>query len=145
MIINNLSLLFSQHSPISTLRDPSYLESLSYLHLLPPQNMEHCISFGVFNLKLSPTMLQLGQNKINFTFEDQVLPIKACAYLIFVIFFTQVKFLENRIYTEKRVNYYKLYSKYYRLHSKLPIFRVKSVQIYTGQFFYTGTACGACD
>ena len=28
-----------------------------------------------------------------------------CAYLIFVISFTQAKFLENRIYTEKRVNY----------------------------------------
>ena len=43
-------------------------------------------------------------------------------------FFTQAKFLENKIYTEKRVNYNKL-------HSKLPIFRVKSVKIYTGQFF----------
>ena len=30
------------------------------------------------------------------------------AYLIFVIFFTQSKFLENKIYTEKRVNYDKL-------------------------------------
>ena len=36
-------------------------------------------------------------------------------------FFTQAKFLENKIYTEKRVNYDKL-------HSKLPIFRVKSVK-----------------
>ena len=27
------------------------------------------------------------------------------AYLIFVIFFTYAKFLENKIYTEKRVNY----------------------------------------
>ena len=42
----------------------------------------------------------------------------AMPYLIFVIFFTLAKFLENRIYTEKR--------------SKLPIFRSKS-------------ACGACD
>ena len=40
-------------------------------------------------------------------------------------FFTQAKFLENEIYTEKRVNYDKL-------HSKLPIFCVKSVKIYTG-------------
>ena len=40
-----------------------------------------------------------------------------CSYLIFVIFFTQAKFLENKIYTEKRVNYDKL-------HSKLPILRV---------------------
>ena len=38
--------------------------------------------------------------------------------------------MENKIYTEKRVNYDKL-------HSKLPIFRVKSVKIYTGQFFLT--------
>ena len=64
------------------------------------------------------------------------------SYLIFVIFFTQAKFLENEIYTEKRVNYDKLHSKlpilrvnYDKLHSKLPIFRVKSVKIYTGQFF----------
>ena len=27
------------------------------------------------------------------------------AYLIFVIFFTQARFLENKIYTEERVNY----------------------------------------
>ena len=71
-------------------------------------------------------------------------------------FFTQAKFLENKIYTEKRVNYDKLHSKllilrvnydklhsklpilrvnYDKSHSKLPIFRVKSVKIYTGQFF----------
>ena len=31
--------------------------------------------------------------------------ILTCTYLIFVIFFTQAKFLENEIYTEKRVNY----------------------------------------
>ena len=65
-------------------------------------------------------------------------------YLIFVIFFTQAKFLENKIYTEKRVNYDKLHSKlpilrvnYDKLHSKLPIFRVKSVKIYTGQKKFT--------
>ena len=74
------------------------------------------------------------------------------SYLIFVIFFTQAKFLENKIYTEKRVNCDKLHSKlpilrvnYDKLHSKLPIFRVKSVKIYTGQFFYTDTVCGVCD
>ena len=46
-------------------------------------------------------------------------------------FFTRAKFLENKIYTEKRVNYDKLYSKlpilrinYDKLHSKLPILRV---------------------
>ena len=44
-------------------------------------------------------------------------------YLIFVIFFTQAKFLENKIYTEKR--------------QFLPIFRVKSVKIYTGQKKFT--------
>ena len=48
-------------------------------------------------------------------------------------FFTQAKFLENKIYTEKTR---KLHSKlpiFRKLHSKLPIFRVKSVKIYTGQ------------
>ena len=65
---------------------------------------------------------------------------KAEAYLIFVIFFTQATFLENKIYTEKRVNYDKLHSKlpilrvdYDKLHSNLPIFRVKSLKIYIGQ------------
>ena len=55
-------------------------------------------------------------------------------------FFTQAKFLENEIYTEKRVNYDKLHSKlpilrvnYDKTHSKLPFFRVTSEKIYTGQ------------
>merc|ERR1712163_92846 len=48
------------------------------------------------------------------------------AYLIFVIFFTLAKFLENKIYTEKR--------QFFALNlSKMPIFRFKSVKIYTGQ------------
>ena len=62
------------------------------------------------------------------------------AYLIFVIFFTRAKFLENKIYTEKtrklRQNTHKIanFLHYYgKIHSKLPIFRVKSVKIYTCQ------------
>ena len=53
------------------------------------------------------------------------------AYLIFVIFFTQAKFLENKIFTKKRVNYDKL-------HSKLPILRV-NYENYTVncQFFWS--------
>ena len=35
---------------------------------------------------------------------------------------------------------------YGKIHSKLPIFRIKSVKIYNGQFFfYTDTVCGVCD
>ena len=59
-------------------------------------------------------------------------------------FFTQAEFLENKIFTEKRVNYDKLHStlpilrvNYYKLHRKLPIFAVKSVKIYTGQKKFT--------
>ena len=62
------------------------------------------------------------------------------AYLIFVIFFTRAKFLENKIYTEKArklrqntqkiANFLRCYGK---IHSKLPIFRFKYVKIYTGQ------------
>ena len=52
-------------------------------------------------------------------------------------FFTQATFLENKIYTEKRVNYDKL-------HSKLPNLRVKSEKIYTGQKKFTA-ARGAPD
>ena len=67
---------------------------------------------------------------LRFSHNIMILP---WAYLLFVIFFTQTKFLENKIYTEKRVNYDKLHSKlpilrvnYDKLHSKLPIFRIKS-------------------
>ena len=59
-------------------------------------------------------------------------------------FFTQAKFLENKIYTEKtrklRQNTQKIanFLRYYgKIHSKLPIFRVKSVKIYTGQKKFT--------
>ena len=65
-------------------------------------------------------------------------------YLIFVIFFTQAKFLENEIYTKKarklRQNKQKIanFLRYYgKIYSKLPIFRVKSVKIYTGQKKFT--------
>ena len=65
-------------------------------------------------------------------------------YLIFVIFFTQAKFLENKIYTEKtrklRQNTQKIaiFLRYYgKIHSKLTIFRVKSVKIYTRQKKFT--------
>ena len=60
------------------------------------------------------------------------------AYLIFVVFFTRTKFLENKIYTEKtrklRQNTQKIanFLRYYgKIHSKLPIFCVKSVKIYS--------------
>ena len=43
--------------------------------------------------------------------------LKMEPYLIFVIFFTQANFLENKIYTEKRLNYDKI-------HRKLSIFCV---------------------
>ena len=52
--------------------------------------------------------------------------------------------MENKIYTEKRVNYDKLHSKlpilrvnYNKLHSKLPFFRIKSEKNYTGQKKFT--------
>ena len=67
-------------------------------------------------------------------------------YLIFVIFFTRTKFLENKIYTEEtrklRQNTQKIaiFLRYYgKIHSKLTIFRVKSVKIYTGQKKFTRT------
>ena len=67
-------------------------------------------------------------------------------YLIFVIFFTQSKFLENKIYTKKtrtlRQNTQQIanFLRYYgKIHSKLPIFRVNSVKIYTMQIFFTQT------
>ena len=75
---------------------------------------------------------------------NQALEELLISYLIFVIFFTRAKFLENKIYTEKtrklRQNTQKIanFLRYYgKIHSKLPIFRVKSVKIYTGQKFFT--------
>merc|ERR1712004_908811 len=66
--------------------------------------------------------------------------IESSSYLIIVIFFTLTQFLENKIYTEKtrklRQNTQKIanFLRYYaKIHSKWPIFRVKSVKIYTGQ------------
>ena len=77
-----------------------------------------------------------------FNLRKLVTTFSSCSYLIFVICFTRAKFLENKIYTEKtrklRQNTQKIanFLRYYgKIHSKLPIFRVKSVKIYTGQFF----------
>ena len=66
------------------------------------------------------------------------------AYLIFVIFFTRAKFLENKIYTKKtrklRQNT-QLIANFLRyddkIHSKLPNFRVKSEKIYIFVGFVT--------
>ena len=59
------------------------------------------------------------------------------AYLIFVIFFTQAKFLENQIYTEKarklRQNTQK-FANFLRYYGKI---HSKSVKIYTGQKKFT--------
>ena len=56
--------------------------------------------------------------------------------------------MENKIYTEKR-QFLPISANLHRnLHKKrqiLPIFGVKSVKIYTGQFFYKDTVCGVCD
>ena len=93
---------------------------------------------------------------IDFNFEElynfsmEVLKFRSCgmlannmllnSYLIIVIFFTLTQFLENKIYTQKtrklRQNTQKIahFLRYYgKIHSKLPIFRVKSVKIYTCQ------------
>ena len=73
-----------------------------------------------------------------------IVVVRLRTYLIFVIFFTRTKFLENKIYTEKtrklQQNTQKIanFLRYYgKIHSKLPIFRVKSVKIYTGQKKFT--------
>ena len=62
----------------------------------------------------------------------------------YLSFFIRAKFLENEIYTKKtrklRQNTQKIaiFLRYYgKIHSKLPIFRVKSVKIYTGQKKFT--------
>ena len=52
-------------------------------------------------------------------------------------FFTHAKFLENKIYTEIYTVNCQFTQLIANLHSKLPIFRVKSVEIYTGQKKFT--------
>ena len=80
--------------------------------------------------------------KCSFPLHLKVNTLKPLATFIPYIchFFTQAKFLENKIYTEKtrklRQNTQKIanFLRYYgKIHSNLPIFRVKSVKIYTGQ------------
>ena len=102
----------------------------------------------------------------NFTIPNEVsiAIITTTAYLIFVIFFTWAKFLENKIYTEKTrklrqntqkiVKFCVITAKYTvncqffallrKIHSKLPIFRVKSVKIYTGQKKQLLRSCSIC-
>ena len=41
--------------------------------------------------------IKMGKTELSF--------LLSLTYLIFVIFFTQTRFLENKIYTEERVNY----------------------------------------
>ena len=59
------------------------------------------------------------------------------AYLIFVIFFTQAKFSKKKIYTELYTVNCQFTQKIANLHRKLPIFRIKSVKIYTGPKNFT--------
>ena len=58
-------------------------------------------------------------------------------YLLFVIFFTRAKFLENKIYTKIYTVNCQFTQEIANLHSKWSIFRVKSVKIYTGQRKFT--------
>ena len=102
--------------------------------------MSSLSSFNYFNLEpliKSDTLAQTNQVPTHHSSKP---------YLIFVIFFTRTKFLENKIYTEKkrklRQNTQKIanFLRYYgKIHSKLTIFRVKSVKIYTGQKKFTRT------
>ena len=73
--------------------------------------------------------------------------ITITTYLIFVIFLHMQNFWRIKFTPKYTVNYCVLLCITQQIHSKLPIFRDKSVKIYTiyAIFFYTGTACGACD
>ena len=115
------------------------------IYLKPSQIMEIYLKTS----EIYANIFVNSSNKCKYTWKRQkcmqiCLKSPAISYLIFVIFFTQAKFLEYKIYTEKRVNYNKLHSElpilrvnYDKLHSKLPILRVKSVKIYTGQKKFT--------
>ena len=49
-----------------------------------------------------PEELEGAQEEVTFINCSDLNVLYSCAYLIFVIFFTRAKFLENKIYTEKR-------------------------------------------
>ena len=65
------------------------------------------------------------------------------AHTSYLSFFYTCKSLENKIYTKKtrklRQTVWYYLEGVNSLHSKLPIFHVKSVKIYTGQSFFTQT------
>ena len=50
-------------------------------------------------------------------------------YLIFVIFFTQTRFLENKIYTEERVNYDKRISRQNSVNQDLQITKNRQITL----------------
>ena len=77
----------------------------------------------------SPEMQEQSRAKAGIELQTHFLFSSCRSYLIFVIFFTRAKFLENKIYTEKacklRQNTQKIanFLRYYgKIHSKLPIF-----------------------
>ena len=65
-------------------------------------------------------------------FSTQAMEKMSHPYLIFVIFLHKQNFWRIKFTPKKRIYYDKI-------HSKLPIFCVKSVKIYTGQKFFTRT------
>ena len=93
----------------------SVLATFSFLHKKP----------------LSTTSTQFHREKKKLAKRAYFISCLVCLpYLLFVIFLHRQNFWRIKFTPRKRVNYDKI-------HSKLPIFRIRSVKIYTGQKKFT--------
>ena len=99
-----------------------------------------------FRLGYETSNLRVSEKEVYIIFDVSSSIILFCiwntlwSHTSYLLFFFTRAFLENKIYNEKtrklRQNTQKIakFLCYYgKIHSKLPIFRVKSVKIYTGQ------------
>ena len=92
------------------------IKNMQIIALNPYQNNYSCRYHQVVG---NQTKQSAGSFPIQVTLVSEFShsPLYKIPYLIIVIFFTLTQFLENKIYTQKRVNFDKI-------HSKLPIFCV---------------------
>ena len=86
--------LFPNSNMSHTHHEYMYIINLSYTHIKYSQS--HMLSPDKLVTRVNP---MCDCSSLKLLLKDFYVP---CTYLIFVIFFTRAKFLENKIYTEKR-------------------------------------------
>ena len=112
---NMFLIIWGHFGTIGTLFD-HFTQTLNfprkYKVLLGQSDLEQKLKFCVKwpkRVQVGPKWPQMVKNMLYWSSGIILGPLTP--YLIFVIFFTLAKFLENRIYTEKRVNYNKQISR----------------------------------